>query len=126
MYGDTTIFSAPVQSTADSTKLGEGDYTLPAGKYTGVIYSETGTYLSPIYLKDNMFLIHPDMIKKRLEDNNTDNDYMGPFNNPGSQGCQIMKTSDFNAMIKFFNKVGFKENDTINVQIVNPDNWSYK
>jgi len=135
MFGDTTIFSAPVQSTMDENdpdQLGPNDFTLSAGFYKGTFKGNnySPTYQSPILIFSTDFYIHPDTITQQTKIDERikqeKSNPTGPFMTPGSKGCQIMKTSDFNAMINFFNKVGFKENDTINVQIVNPDNWSYK
>ncbi len=126
MYGDRTVFSAPVQSTADSNNLGKGDYTLPAGIYEGIFKNKSGSYINPILIFSNDFFIHPDtitnpdMIKTRLEDDKTTNDYMGPFNPTGSKGCQIMETPAFNSMINILHTFGFKTNDTISVEIRDP------
>jgi RHS repeat-associated protein len=135
MFGDTTIFSAPVQSTMDENnpdRLGSNDFTLPAGLYEGRfmddLYSQT--YLHPILIFSTDFYIHPDtitnqdMVQARIDEDNPNP--TGPFFTPHSKGCQIMKTSDFNTMINFFNTVGFGYGDKINVEIKNPDNWAYK
>ena len=135
MFGDTTIFSAPVQSTMDENdpdQLGSNDFTLSAGFYKGTFKGNnySPTYQSPILIYSTDFYIHPDTITQQTKIDERikqeKSNPTGPFMTTGSKGCKIMKTSDLIAMINFFNKVGFKENDTISVQIVNPDNWSYK
>ena len=119
--GSLKINEVPIQSTADDKNLGKNDGTLPVGTYKGILLPTSGSYLYAIKIKEPDFFIHPNKItnptkqKERIADGKTN----GPFSQPFSRGCPIMKIEDFEETIKILHDLQFKSNgkDTINVVI---------
>jgi RHS repeat-associated protein len=125
MYNGIALNNVSVQSTADYPTLnqpgGPVGQTLPTGRYTGTLLSESPSYLRPIKLVDGVnakesdtYLIHPNLFTNR--DNNGNN---GPWLQPYSAGCQILNLTDFNEVMDILEAVGFRSGDTIPV-IINP------
>ena len=107
-----TLFSEEVQSTADHPNLNNGNpayvgQTLPVGTYEGNMLEGSGSYLNPIQLINNSegitingnYLIHPNEYTKKDG---------GPWNQPYSLGCQIMKLDDFNVFTNILQSLGFQ------------------
>jgi len=123
VFGNRVLNSVDVQTTADHPNTPElGGRTLPSGEYKGILLSHTRSYIRPIHLVDgnnarrnNSFLIHTDRFTNR--DNNGNN---GPWSQPYSAGCIIMRDSDFNEMMDILGSVGFNVGDTIPVIIHQP------
>jgi RHS repeat-associated protein len=123
MHKRTILFSANVQSTADHSKLNQdADHegrTIPFGNYTGTFLEKSGTYLNAIRITGNgveageWILIHPNVVTNPGSERYP----AGPFVPPGSLGCQMLTEGDFNEMVDILNKVGFRINDTIKIQI---------
>ena len=124
--GNQTVFSRSVQSTADieEPRLSEryGGRTLEPGTYDGLLKSSTFSYEKPIALVGN-FLIHPDLFTTdaRREAQEKAGRSSGPWSQPYSAGCLILRREDFDTMTETLEGIGFKYNysDTIKVEIQN-------
>ena len=112
--------SVPVQSTADHPDLGPNDGTLPAGTYTGRMLKSSGSYINAIEIKALDFLIHPDEITNpaKREERTAQGKQNGPFSQPYSKGCQIMKRSDFDESLDILHNLGFKSNNKDTVDVI--------
>ena len=115
-----------VQSTADHPNLGENDGTLSAGDYEATMLSSSASYINAIEIQAPDFLVHPDEITNpdKREERAAQGKSNGPFSQPYSKGCQIMKLADFNETIDILHDIGFQSNDTdtIKIRIKDPKN----
>lgn len=115
-----------VQSTADHPNLGENDGTLSAGDYEATMLSSSASYINAIEIQAPDFLVHPDEITNpdKREERAAQGKSNGPFSQPYSKGCQIMKLADFNETIDILHDIGFESNDTdtIKIRIKDPKN----
>ena len=116
----------PIQSTADHPNLGENDGTLATGDYEATMLSSSASYINAIEIQAPDFLVHPDQITNpdKREERSAQGKSNGPFSQPYSKGCQIMKLTDFNETIDVLHDVGFESNntDTIRIKIKDPKN----
>lgn len=110
-YGDAVLSSVPVQSTADSDKIGtvEGvkDSTLATGEYTGTLLNKSGHYDDAISISgegvsDSDILIHPNVYTALGE-----TESYNSTGKPQSQGCIIATLDDFNTTIDTLHDLGF-------------------
>jgi RHS repeat-associated protein len=123
--GNQTILQTPVQSEADISepRLSKefGGRTLEPGEYNGVLWEKSGSYLTPIKIEDDAFLIHPYQYTNpsKIEERKDEGKSIGPWQTPQSAGCQIMGLNNFNAMTSTLQGLGFNYDglDTINVTI---------
>ena len=119
-YRGSTIFNCSVQSVADHPKLQKenNDKTLPKGFYKGYLIKKSLSYNTPIHLVNeslgvtinDAFFIHPNQFTTKTG---------GPWKQPYSKGCQIVKLNDFNKLMNYLYSFGFNSNnkDNINVYI---------
>ena len=119
-YRGSTIFNCYVQSVADHPKLQKenNDKTLPKGFYKGYLIKKSLSYNTPIHLVNeslgvtinDAFFIHPNQFTAKTG---------GPWKQPYSKGCQIVKLNDFNKLMNYLYSFGFNSNnkDNINVYI---------
>lgn len=97
---------------------------MPVSEYDGKLLQSSGSYLNAIEVCSPDFLIHPDQItnedkmKERLQDRKSN----GPFSQPFSKGCQIMKLSDFNETVNILHNIGFEydNKNSIKIKIKDP------
>jgi hypothetical protein len=130
MVDGIEFFSAPVQSTADYPTLNqpgapEGN-TLVPGEYKGTLLKASPSYEKAIRIT-GAFLIHPDQYTtaEKIAAVKAAGESIGPWRQPYSAGCQILKKEDFDRLITTLRYLGYKETDSINIKIVSPDNWEY-
>jgi hypothetical protein len=126
MNGKTQILNqVNVQSTADHSQLNQDDthqgMTIPTGNYTGKLLEKSGTYLNPIQITGDgvgaseMILIHPNVVTNSESPKYPN----GPFDPPGSLGCQMLNNENFNEVMDILHTLGFKTGDEIDIQILN-------
>jgi RHS repeat-associated protein len=125
MWGNKLLNTVDVQSTADHLRLNQDaaheGRTIPTGNYTGTLMDKSGTYLEPIGITGNgveaseYILIHPNVVT------NPDSPKYpgGPYNPPGSLGCQISNLEDYNEVMNILHTLRFEVDDTIKIQILN-------
>jgi hypothetical protein len=130
MVDGIEFFSASVQSTADYPTLnqpsGPNGSTLPPGEYKGTLRKASPSYENAIEIIGD-YLIHPDQYTTtgKIAAVEADGKSAGPWNQPYSAGCQILKKKDFDRLITTLHSLGYQEGDNLNIKIMNPDNWEY-
>nr|MDA3938263.1 hypothetical protein [Spirochaetia bacterium] len=112
--GNQTLQQFDIQSEADWP--GYEDDTLTEGTRTGTLYDQSGHYDNAILIDGNDTFIHPDQWTTDKYIDDPDN---GPWDQPYSQNCQIMRLDDFNSLTSTLEGIGYNYNykDTIEVTI---------
>jgi hypothetical protein len=131
MVDGIEFYSAPVQSSADYPTLnkqnGPSGHTLPPGEYEGTLLDASLSYENAIKITGD-FLIHPDQYTTadKIETVKASGKSHGPWKQPYSAGCQILRKKDFDQLVDTLSYLGFKDGDNIKIKIRNPDNWEYR
>ena len=114
-YNGVVIFQAKVQSSADHPELNKSDEkkgsTLKAQKFSAILINNSPSYGESFILTES-YMIHPDKFIKKKG---------GPWNQPYSLGCMILKSRDYFQMLEILKASGFqfkeKNYDKILVEI---------